>query len=78
MKTTDQNLERHVRLLIDSWFSLDGARPAEDDAEDSDINVFLNCIGFVHAAAECTLTFLDADMDNRTPRGILARSIFEL
>lgn len=78
MKTTDQNLERHVRILIGSWFSLEGARPADDDAEDGDINVLLNCIGFVHAAAECSLTFLDADKDNRTPRGILARSIFEL
>lgn len=78
MKTTDQNLERHVRLLIDRWFSLEGARPADDDAEDGDVNVLLNCIGLVHAAAECTLTFLDADKDNRTPRGILARSIFEL
>jgi len=75
--TTEMNLERHIRLLIDAWFKVDHVRPLTDDADDGEINVLLNAIGLANAAAECTLVFLDADRDNRIPRGILARSIYE-
>jgi hypothetical protein len=75
VKTTDANLERHIKLLLDAWFELPSvsARPAEID-----LDAFLNGVGLLNATAECTRTYLDALPENRIAKGILARSIFEM
>jgi len=75
-KATDANLERHVELLIDDWFSQPGLKAKKDEGDD--VNSFLNCVGFTNAAAECMRTYLNTNPADRIARGILARSIFEL
>lgn len=75
-KTTDANLQRHVELLIQDWFSQPGLKARQDDGDD--VNSFLNCVGFTNAAAECIRTYLNTIPADRIARGILARSIFEL
>lgn len=75
IKTTDANLERHIRLLASAWFALPGASV---NYEEHDENVFLNCMGYTTAAVECTLAYLDTQSENRIPRGIIARSLYEL
>lgn len=75
MKTTDANLERHIRSLACAWFTLPGASV---NCEEHDENVFLNCMGYTTAAVECAIAYLDMDAENRIPRGILARSLYEL
>ncbi|MHC6220493.1 DUF5677 domain-containing protein [Arthrobacter sp. MMS24-S77] len=74
--TTDTNLQRHVELLIEDWFTQPGLRAKKDDGDD--VNSFLNCVGFTNAAAECMRTYLNTIPADRIARGILARSIFEL
>jgi hypothetical protein len=74
-KTTDGNLQRHVELLIEDWFSQPGLKARADG---DDFNSFLNCVGFTNAAAECMRTYLNTAPADRIARGILARSIFEL
>lgn len=75
MKTTDANLERHIRSLARAWFALPGASV---NCEEHDENVFLSCMGYATAAVECAIAYLDIDAENRIPRGILARSLYEL
>lgn len=75
MKTTDANLERHIRSLASAWFALPGASV---NCEEHDENVFLNCMGYTTAAVECAIAYLDIGAENRIPRGILARSLYEL
>jgi len=75
-KTTDANLQRHIELLIEDWFSQPGLKARKDDGDD--VNSFLNCVGFTNAAAECMRTYLNTIPADRIARGILARSIFEL
>lgn len=75
MKTTDANLERHIRSLASAWFALPGASV---NYEEHDENVFLNCMGYTTAAVECAIAYLDIDTANRIPRGIVARSLYEL
>jgi len=74
MKTTDANLERHIRLIIDAWFALPGVAT---NPQENDVDAFLNCVGLVNAAAECTRSYLDTLPENRIAKGVLARSIFE-
>jgi hypothetical protein len=74
LKTTDANLERRIRKLIDAWFALPGVAA---NPQETDLDAFLNSVGLVNAAAECTRSCLDTLPENRIARGILARSIFE-
>lgn len=46
--------------------------------EEHDENVFLNCMGYTTAAVECAIAYLDIHVENRIPRGIVARSLYEL
>ncbi|MDE8670899.1 DUF5677 domain-containing protein [Pseudarthrobacter sp. H3Y2-7] len=75
-RATDANLQRHIELLIEDWFSQPGLRAKKDEGDD--VNSFLNCVGFTNAAAECMRSYLNTNPADRIARGILARSIFEL
>lgn len=72
---SEHALESAIRQLADQWFSSKNITVA---IEEADPDVVLNSVGFANAAAECVLAFLDIDPNNRIPRGILARSTFEI
>lgn len=76
MYTTDSELSNEVLSLIDAWFAQETTPSVDPELYDED--VFLNCLGFTTAAAECTQTYLKANPDNRIPRGAIARLLYEL
>lgn len=73
-KTTDADLEGHTRLLIDAWFALPSLAV---NPQETDLDAFLNSVGLVNAAAECTRSYLEISPENRIAKGVLARSVFE-
>ncbi|MGP5073550.1 hypothetical protein ACTXI0_14225 [Arthrobacter rhombi] len=75
MTADDDVLRKEIHALADLWFGQSGP---EVDPELHDVDAFLNCVGYATAAAECALSYLDADPDNRVPLGIIARSLFEI